>query len=260
MLAFDPMSHGAATTGEICQYDWLPTMSCVLSASTKNAAIAASGAVNRLGSRAPAVNPSAEKASRLAATTAAGHHSGPPQLAWCAVIPYSDGQADQVPHQRPAGGGGPRRQQAGPPRPGGDRYQFGGVAAGIPGPHPRGRADHRSDEIQDRAALQADGAHVPQGRQGHGLAVRGEPEQREDHRQHPQHGVMAQFHAQQPGRHQRWVTGDRPRPGDGRGVRGGHDRPPARTALYPRSSGESPRARSSGPASSPRATRSAGVP
>src|SRR6202034_1242396 len=46
------------------------------------------GAVNRLGRRAPAVNPSAEKASRLAATTAAGHHSGPPQLAWCAVIPY----------------------------------------------------------------------------------------------------------------------------------------------------------------------------
>src|ERR1700733_2876702 len=88
MLAFDPMSQGAATTGETCQYDWLPTMSCVLSASTKNAAMAASGAVNRLGSRAPAVSPSAEKATRLAATTAAGHHSGPPQLAWRAVIPY----------------------------------------------------------------------------------------------------------------------------------------------------------------------------
>ena len=88
MLAFDPTSQGAATTGETCQYDWLPTMSWVLSASTKNAAMAASGAVNRLGSRAPATNPSAAKAGRLAATTAAGHHSGPPQLAWRAVNPY----------------------------------------------------------------------------------------------------------------------------------------------------------------------------
>ena len=65
---------------------------------------------------------------------------------------------------------------------------------------------------------------------------------------------------QQPGRHQGGMTGDRPRPGDGRDVGGGHDRPPARTALYPRSSGESPMARSFAAASSPRATRSAGVP
>src|ERR1700728_5097325 len=97
MFAFDPMSQGAATTGETCQYDWLPTMSWVLSASTKNAAMAASGAVNRLGRRAPAVNPSAEKASRLAATTAAGHHSGPPQLAWCAVVPYRTARQTRYP-------------------------------------------------------------------------------------------------------------------------------------------------------------------
>ena len=218
MLAFDPTSQGAATTGETCQYDWLPTMSCVLSASTKNAAMAASGAVNRLGSRAPAASPSAEKARQ-----ARGHdRGGPPQRAAPAGLvrghPVQDGQADQVPHQGPAGRGGPRRQQAGPPRPGGDPHQFGGAAAGVPGPHPRGRADHRGDEVQDRAALQADGAHVPQGRQGHGFAVGGEPEQREDHRQHPHHGVMAQFQAEQPGRHQCGATGGRPRPGDGRGV------------------------------------------
>src|ERR1700721_4531406 len=109
MLASDPTSQGAATTGEICQYDWLPTMSWVLSASTKNAAVAASGAVNRLGRRAPATNPSAEKASRLAATTAAGHHSGPPQLAWGAVIPYRRARQTRDPT---------RAQQvvAGPPR------------------------------------------------------------------------------------------------------------------------------------------------
>ncbi len=83
-----PISQGSATTGETCQYDWLPTISWVLSASTKNAAIATSGAVNRPGTSAPAANPSADNAGRLAAATAAGHHSGPPQVAWCAVIPY----------------------------------------------------------------------------------------------------------------------------------------------------------------------------
>ena len=82
------MSQGPVTSGEICQYDWLPWISCVLSASAKNAAIAASGAVNRLGTSVPAANPSADRAGRLAAATAAGHHSGPPQVACCAVTPY----------------------------------------------------------------------------------------------------------------------------------------------------------------------------
>ena len=60
----------------------------MLSASTKNAATAASGAVNRLGTSVPAANPSADMAGRLAAATAAGHHSGPPQAACRAVTPY----------------------------------------------------------------------------------------------------------------------------------------------------------------------------
>ena len=60
----------------------------MLSASTKNAAIAASGAVNRLGTSVPAANPSADRAGRLAAATATGHHSGPPQVACRAVTPY----------------------------------------------------------------------------------------------------------------------------------------------------------------------------
>jgi hypothetical protein len=47
----------------------------------KNAATAASGAVKRLGRNVPTANPRAEKAGTLAAATAAGHHSGPPQLA-----------------------------------------------------------------------------------------------------------------------------------------------------------------------------------
>ncbi len=76
------------TSGEICQYDWLPTISSVLSTSKKNAATAASGAVNRPGTSVPAANPIADRAARLAATTAAGHHNGPPQLAWCAITPY----------------------------------------------------------------------------------------------------------------------------------------------------------------------------
>jgi hypothetical protein len=77
------------TTGETCQYDWLPWISSVLSTSAKNAAIAASGAVNRLGTSVPAANPSADMTGRLAAPTAAGHHSGPPQAACCAVTPYT---------------------------------------------------------------------------------------------------------------------------------------------------------------------------
>src|SRR5580693_6439571 len=50
--------------------------------------MAASGAVNRLGRNVPTANPRAEKAGTLAAATAAGHHSGPPQLACRAVTPY----------------------------------------------------------------------------------------------------------------------------------------------------------------------------
>ena len=49
------------------QYDWLPTISWVLSATTKNAAIAVTGAVNRLGSSVPAANPSAAIAASAAA-------------------------------------------------------------------------------------------------------------------------------------------------------------------------------------------------
>jgi hypothetical protein len=82
------MSQGPVVIGETCQYDWLPWISCVLSASAKNAAIAATGGVNRLGTSVPAANPSADRASRLAATTATGHHSGPPQAACRAVTPY----------------------------------------------------------------------------------------------------------------------------------------------------------------------------
>ena len=88
MPASGPMSQGLATSGEICQYDWLPLISSVLSASTKNAPTAASGGVNRLGTSVPAANPSAERAGRLAAVTTAGHHSGPPHVACCAVTPY----------------------------------------------------------------------------------------------------------------------------------------------------------------------------
>ena len=60
----------------------------MLSTSTKNAAMAASGAVKRPGRKVPRTNPRAENAGRQAAATAAGDHSGPPQLAWCAVTPY----------------------------------------------------------------------------------------------------------------------------------------------------------------------------
>ena len=60
----------------------------MLSATTKNAAMAANGAVKRPGRKVPRTNPRAENAGRAAAPTAAGHHSGPPQLAWCAVTPY----------------------------------------------------------------------------------------------------------------------------------------------------------------------------
>ncbi len=76
------------TTGETCQYDWLPRIGRVLNASATNATTAASGAVNRLGRSAPAAKPSAERAGRLAAPTAAGHHSGPPQAACRAVTAY----------------------------------------------------------------------------------------------------------------------------------------------------------------------------
>src|SRR5215470_6239475 len=47
------------------------------------------GAVNRLGTSVPAANPSAVRAGRLAPATTAGHHSGPPQVAWRAVTPYT---------------------------------------------------------------------------------------------------------------------------------------------------------------------------
>ncbi len=90
-----PRSQGAATIGEICQYDWLPLINWVLSASTKNAAIVTSGAVNRLGTSVPAANPSAVRAGRLAPATTAGHHSGPPQVAWCAVTPYTTAMQDR---------------------------------------------------------------------------------------------------------------------------------------------------------------------
>jgi hypothetical protein len=82
------VSHGPLISGETCQYDWLPTISSVLSARTKNATTAATGAVNRLGISVPAANPSAARAGKLAPATIAGHHSGPPQLAWRAVAPY----------------------------------------------------------------------------------------------------------------------------------------------------------------------------
>src|SRR5579859_3728623 len=84
-----PISQGPLTIGETCQYDWLPWIGWVLSASTKNAASAASGAVNRPGTSVPAANPSAVRAGTAAAATAAGHHSGPPQVACCAVTPYT---------------------------------------------------------------------------------------------------------------------------------------------------------------------------
>src|SRR5215831_4806862 len=86
--ALGPRSQGPVTSGEICQYDWLPWITTVLSASAKNAAIAATGGVNRLGTSVPAANPSADRAGTPAAATAAGHHSGPPQAACCAVTPY----------------------------------------------------------------------------------------------------------------------------------------------------------------------------
>ena len=82
------MSQGVLTIGETCQYEWLPMISSVLSASTKNAAIAASGAVSRPGTAVPAANPSAANAGRPAAPTTAGHHSGPPPAPCPAVIPY----------------------------------------------------------------------------------------------------------------------------------------------------------------------------
>ena len=62
-------------------------ISSVLSARTKNAAMAAIGAVNLVGASTPAANPRAVNAGRLAAATAAGHHSGPPPLTCRAVIP-----------------------------------------------------------------------------------------------------------------------------------------------------------------------------
>ena len=57
----------------------------VPSARMKNAAMAASGAVNLLGTNMPAANPRAVNAGMLTAPTAAGHHSGPPQCAWLPV-------------------------------------------------------------------------------------------------------------------------------------------------------------------------------
>src|SRR5215467_1843131 len=84
-----PLSHGPLTTGKIFQYDWLPLMSSVPSTSTNHDPTATSGAVSRPGRRTPAVNPSALNATTLAAATTTGHQSGPPQLTWCAVTPYT---------------------------------------------------------------------------------------------------------------------------------------------------------------------------
>ena len=53
----------------------------------KNAATAASGAVNRPGKNVPAAKPSALSTASLAQPTATGHHSGWPQVAWVAVTP-----------------------------------------------------------------------------------------------------------------------------------------------------------------------------
>jgi hypothetical protein len=57
--------------------------------SARNTATATSGALNRLGTSAPAANPRAQDAATIAAPTATGHHSGPPQVACRAVIAYT---------------------------------------------------------------------------------------------------------------------------------------------------------------------------
>src|SRR4029077_17219362 len=81
-------SHGPETSGETCQYEWSPWMNCALSSSARNAATATSGVVNRLDRRAPAANPSAENAGRVAMPIMAGHHNGPPQAPCRAVTAY----------------------------------------------------------------------------------------------------------------------------------------------------------------------------
>ena len=60
----------------------------MLSPSAKNAPTATSGVVNRLETSVPAANPAADSADTLAAPTATGHHSGPPQDACRAATPY----------------------------------------------------------------------------------------------------------------------------------------------------------------------------
>src|SRR5262249_5749710 len=81
-----PMSNAPAVSGEICQYEWSPEAACVPNPNPKNTTTVTTGVTNRPGNQAPAANPVAVSAGTPAALTAAGHHSGPPQVAWRAVM------------------------------------------------------------------------------------------------------------------------------------------------------------------------------
>ncbi|MHA6758069.1 hypothetical protein [Streptacidiphilus sp. PAMC 29251] len=65
--------------------------------STRAAAMAASGAVKRLGSSTPAVNPTVAKATSATSVTATGHHSGSPAAPCAAVTAYSTPTQSRLP-------------------------------------------------------------------------------------------------------------------------------------------------------------------
>src|SRR5216684_7303960 len=83
------MSKAPEVSGETCQNEWSPEAACVPYPSPKNTATVTSGATNRPGNQAPAANPMAVSTGTPAALTTAGHHSGPPQDACRAVMPYT---------------------------------------------------------------------------------------------------------------------------------------------------------------------------
>ena len=76
-------------SGHICAYVALFCRANAPPPSARNTSTAASAAVNRPGSSAPAANPRAQHVATPAAPTATGHQSGPPQWACSAVTPYT---------------------------------------------------------------------------------------------------------------------------------------------------------------------------
>ena len=160
--------------------------------------------MNRLGRSAPAANPSAENAGRLAAPTATGHHSGPPQAPCRAVTAYSTAtqpryatSAQQVVAAQVASWRAHRGREVPDSR------------SAMPWrasrePSQRGGTDHVGTKTATAVVCMviARTFHIGGNAMAGRYAI--EPEQRDDDRQHPQHHVAAQLQPQQPtGRRQR---------------------------------------------------------